>query len=82
MDQIPDSCRYLLLLNYQKNVQKCFFFVLQEVAVSTLEHSTDLLYNGFYCCEAITTRSLRDGICGICGVAGEVNLGDGNQKSC
>ena len=61
---------------------KIFFFVLQEVAVSTLEYLTDLLYNGFYCFEAISTRNLDDGICGICGVVGEVYLGDGNEKNC
>ena len=42
----------------------------------------DLLYNGFYCFEAITERDLDDGICGICGVIGELYLGDGNQKNC
>ena len=61
---------------------KNFFFVLQEVAVSTLEYLTDLLYNGFYCFEAFSTRNLDDGISGICGVVGEVYLGDGNEKNC
>ena len=27
-------------------------------------------------------RSLDDQICGICGITGEVYLGDGNQKNC
>lgn len=42
----------------------------------------ELLYNGFYCFEAITERSLDDVICGVCGVAGEVYCGDGNEKNC
>ena len=32
----------------------------------------NLLYNGFYCFEAITDRSLDDVICGICGTVGEL----------
>jgi len=56
-------------------------FILQEVAVSNLEYLTDL-YNEFYCFQAITNMSLDDGICGICGVVGEVYLGDGNEKNC
>ena len=43
---------------------------------------TDLLYNGFYCFEVITERKLDDQICGICGIVGEIYLGDGNQKNC
>ena len=42
----------------------------------------ELLYNGFYCFEAITERLLDDIICGVCGVAGEVYCGDGNEKNC
>ncbi|KAK3735528.1 hypothetical protein QZH41_010031, partial [Actinostola sp. cb2023] len=41
-----------------------------------------LLYNGFYCFEMITERSLDDVICGFCGVIGEFYLGDGNEKNC
>jgi len=43
---------------------------------------TDLLYNGFYCFEALTERNLDDTICGICGVVGEVYLSDGDEKNC
>ena len=43
---------------------------------------TDLLYNGFYCFEAMTERDLDQTICGICGVVGEIYLGDGNEKNC
>lgn len=41
-----------------------------------------MLYNGFYCFEAITDRPLDDVICGICGTVGEFYLGDGNEKNC
>lgn len=30
----------------------------------------------------MTMRDLDSVICGICGVAGEVYLGDGNEKNC
>ncbi|XP_068748643.1 uncharacterized protein [Montipora capricornis] len=49
---------------------------------ATLEYVTDLLYNGFYCFEAMTERDLDQTICGICGVVGEIYLGDGNEKNC
>lgn len=49
---------------------------------SVLEYVTDLLYNGFYCFEAITERDLDGTICGICGIVGEIYLGDGNEKNC
>jgi len=41
----------------------------------------DLLYNGFYAYEALTPRDLNSVICGICGIAGEIYLGDGNDKN-
>lgn len=50
--------------------------------VSSFEYIACLLYNGFYCFEVITERNLDDQICGICGIIGEVYLGDGNQKNC
>ncbi|KAJ7385984.1 high mobility group [Desmophyllum pertusum] len=50
--------------------------------VPALDYITDLLYNGFYCFEILTDRSLDDQICGICGITGEIYLGDGNQKNC
>lgn len=50
--------------------------------VPSREYITDLMYNGFYCFELLTVRSLDEQICGICGVLGEVYLGDGNQKNC
>lgn len=49
---------------------------------STLNYLKLLLYNGYYCFEAITERNLDDVICGVCGVIGEVYLGDGNEKNC
>jgi len=53
---------------------------MQEISAATVEYVTDLLYNGFYCFEALTERNLDDTICGICGVVGEVYLGDGIMK--
>lgn len=41
-----------------------------------------LLYNGYYCFEAITERDIDEVICGVCGIIGEVYLGDGNEKNC
>ena len=40
------------------------------------------MYNGFYCFETMTQRSMDDVICGICGTIGQLYLGDGNQKNC
>ncbi len=56
-------------------------FCFQKIEVS-IEYVTDLLYNGFYCFEAVTERNLDETICGICGVLGEVYFGDGNEKNC
>ena len=65
------------------NVWLTFFnFVFLFQIVPSLEYISDLLYNGFYCFELLTIRSLDSQICGICGVLGEVYLGDGNQKNC
>jgi len=55
---------------------------MQEISAATVEYVTDLLYNGFYCFMAFTERNLDDTIWGICGVVGEVYLGDGNEKNC
>ena len=41
-----------------------------------------LMYNGYYGFEAMTERNLDDSICGLCGTAGQVYFGDGNEKSC
>lgn len=30
----------------------------------------------------MTERNLSEAVCGICGVIGEVYLGDGNEKNC
>ena len=49
---------------------------------ATLANLRLLLYNGYYCFEAMTERDLDEVICGICGVIGEVYLGDGNEKNC
>ncbi|KAK3754405.1 hypothetical protein QZH41_011187, partial [Actinostola sp. cb2023] len=47
-----------------------------------LEYIQTLLYNGFYCFEAITVRDMDTTVCGICGYCPEVLLGDGNEKNC
>ncbi|XP_028418856.1 uncharacterized protein LOC114544404 [Dendronephthya gigantea] len=59
-------------------------FLFEDVIPSSGQqrYLVELLYNGFYCFEAITERSLDDVICGVCGVAGEVYCGDGNEKNC
>ena len=50
--------------------------------VTSLEYFSSLLYSGFYCFEVISERNLDNQICGICGIIGEVYLGDGNQTNC
>ena len=47
-----------------------------------LEYLSHTLYNGFYAFEAMTDRNIDDVICGICGVVGELYLGDGDAKNC
>ena len=47
-----------------------------------MEYLKLLLYNGYYCFEAITERDIDEVICGVCGIIGEVYLGDGNEKNC
>ena len=59
----------------------CSLFDQEPRSDNELKNLAKLLYNGFYCFEALTERNL-DVICGICGVAGEVYLGDGNVKNC
>ncbi|XP_068673208.1 HMG domain-containing protein 3-like [Montipora foliosa] len=54
--------------------------VLEYPGGNELKNIANLLYNGFYCFEAITDRSLDYVICGICGTVGELYLGDGNEK--
>ena len=41
----------------------------------------ELLYNGYYGFEALTKRDLNDVICGLCGIAGKIYYGDGNEKN-
>ena len=61
----------------------CSLFAQEPPSDNELKNLAKLLYNGFYCFEALTERNLDDVICGICGVAGhEVYLGDGNEKNC
>ena len=60
----------------------CSLFDQEPPSDNELKNLAKLLYNGFYCFEALTERNLDDVICGICGVAGEVYLGDGNEKNC
>ena len=47
-----------------------------------ISYYNELLYNGFWCFEMMTERNLSEAVCGICGVIGEVYLGDGNEKNC
>ena len=47
-----------------------------------LGYYNKLLYNGFWAFEMLTERDLSNTVCGICGVIGEVYLGDGNEKNC
>ena len=47
-------------------------FIKNSPTKNELENIATHLYNGFYCFEAITARNIDDGICGICGVIGEV----------
>ncbi|KAJ7377549.1 high mobility group, partial [Desmophyllum pertusum] len=49
---------------------------------ASMEYITDLLYNGFYCFEALTERNLDNTIYWKCGILGEVYFGDGNEKNC
>ena len=49
---------------------------------NVMDNLATYLYNGYYCFEAMTNRDLDSVICGICGVIGEVYLGDGNEKNC
>ncbi len=56
-------------------------FQQSELPDST-EYLTEVLYNGFYGFEAMTERNLNDTICGLCGIVGQVYLGDGNEKNC
>ena len=40
------------------------------------------MYNGFYAFESMTERDAEAGICGLCGITGEMYFGDGNAKNC
>ena len=60
----------------------CSLFAQEPPSDNEFKNLAKLLYNGFYCFEALTERNLDDVICRICGVAGEVYLGDGNEKNC
>ena len=60
----------------------CSLFDQEPPSDNELKNLAILLYNGFCCSEALTERNLDDVIGGICGVAGEVYLGDGNEKNC
>lgn len=54
------------------------YYFLQKIP--SIAYLTDLLHNGFYCFESMTVRNMDNTICGICGVLGEIYLGDGNEK--
>lgn len=49
---------------------------------NSIDYLADVLYNAFYCCEALTLRNLDDVVCGLCGTVGMVYFGDGNAKNC
>ena len=67
----------------------CFCFVVVVVVLFCFilcfkffcHESTDPLYNVFYCPEPLTVGCLDEQICSICGLFGEVYLGDRNQKN-
>lgn len=65
-------------------IYECLRWFMQEDQPSKTElnYFSQLLYNGFYGFEALTDRNLDDVICGICGIVGELYLGDGNEKNC
>ena len=47
-----------------------------------LSHYNELYYNHFWAFEMMTKRDLSTTVCGICGIIGEVYLGEGNEKNC
>lgn len=47
---------------------------------NSIDYLADVLYNAFYCFEALTLRNLDDVVCGLCGTVGMVYFGDGNAK--
>ena len=59
-------------------------YILQEFypTDNQLGHIMDLLYNGIFCFEIISERSLDDVVCGICEICPEICLEDGNEKNC
>jgi hypothetical protein len=57
-------------------------FLQNPPEANVVENVANYLYQGYYCFEAMTERDLDSVICGICGIIGEVYLGDGNEKNC
>jgi len=55
---------------------------LSSLPPSKIEYLCARLYYGFYCFVAATQRNFDGVICGVCGITGEVYLGDGNEKNC
>ena len=49
---------------------------------NSIDYLADVLYNAFYCFEALTLRNLDDVVCGLCSTVGMVYFGDGNAKNC
>ena len=58
------------------------FFQDHMPAHNTVDYLSDVLYDAFYCFEALSLRNLDDVVCGLCGIVGEVYFGDGNAKNC
>ena len=59
-----------------------FHFQSDRPPAAEIDYLVKLLYSGFYGFEAMTIRDINSSICGICGIIGEVYLGDGNEKNC
>ena len=62
-----------------------FFFTHEQSkcpSETELDYLLRLLYNGCYGFEAMTVREMDSVVCGICGIIGELYLGDGNEKNC
>ena len=71
-----DVCCFKTIIN------SIVYLQAQQLSFGQQKYLQRLLYNGFYCWEIMTERSMDNVICGICGTIGQFYLGDGNQKNC
>ena len=60
------------------------FQIIQDRVLrpNTIDYLCSVMYNAYYCFEALTVCNIDDVACGLCGVVGKVYLGDGNAKNC